>query len=245
MIKKRVISTLLWNGRELVKGVNFGSRRVVGSMMQAVRLCDRRDVDELVILDIAATPERRGPLFEELKEFTACCFMPITIGGGVTAVDDIARLLRAGADKVLIGSAIFDQDLIRKAAKRFGRQALVGAIDVMENRVIVESSIEINDLTPIKLAQKLAKDGIGEILLTSIDREGTYQGFDLDLIRDVSGAVNVPVVAAGGAGTAAHLLEAFNAGADAVAVGSMFLFRGETPLSCRRYLHDSGVNVRL
>lgn len=245
MIKKRVVSTLLWDGVSLVKGRSFSARRTVGALMQAIRVCERRDVDELVLLDVAATPQGRGPFFEELKEYTGHCFMPMAIGGGVSSCQDIEKLLRAGADKAVIGSKIFDRDLIKRAAKRFGRQALVAAIDVGNGKVITECGSKINDISPVDLAKSLAKDGVGEILLTSIDAEGALKGFDCDLIGAVSKAVSIPVVASGGAGTPEHVLEAFRAGADAVAVGAMFLFTEATPISVRRYLHEHGIPVRL
>lgn len=242
MIKKRVITTLLWDGQSsVVKGRGFADRRNVGSMMQAIRVCERRDVDELVILDISAT----GPKPALIREYTGHCFMPMAIGGGVQSVDHIHDLLRAGADKVVIGSAIHDVAMIKKASRRFGRQALVGAIDVRRGQVYTNCGRENTGLAPLYVAERLQKAGIGEILLTSIDAEGFRKGYDLDLIAEVSAGVKVPVVACGGAGKPVHLLQALKAGAAAVAVGSMFLFTEETPDSCRRFLADNGVSVRL
>lgn len=245
MIKKRVISTLLWDGHaSVVKGRRFRNHRNVGSMMQAIRVCERRDVDELVILDISATPAGSGPRASSIKDFTSHCFMPMTIGGGVRSVDHIHSLLRSGADKIVIGSAIWDRDMIKKAAKRFGRQALVGAIDVRQGHVVTQCGVEESGLAPLFVARELEKAGVGEILLTSIDAEGSMEGYDLDLIAEVASGVKVPVVANGGAGDPEHLLQALRAGADAVAVGAMFLFTEHTPASCRQYLAEHGVPVR-
>jgi len=245
MIKRRVITTLLWDGKSLVKGKQFHNRRHVGSLMQAIRVCDRRQIDELVILDVAATPEAREPRFAELREFTAECFMPVAIGGGVSTLEHIRELLRAGADKVVLGSALFDRVLIRAASERFGAQAIVAAIDVAHDRVITECGNKINNIRPECMARAAVEDGVGEIILTSIPHDGGEAGFDRDLIQKVSTAVSVPVIAAGGAGNYAHLLEAFEVGADAVAVGAGFLFAEMTPQGARRYLHDHGINTRL
>lgn len=246
MIKKRVISTLLWDGRSsVVKGRRFSDRRNVGSMTQAVRVCERREVDELVILDVSATPARTAPKTDQIKDFTSCCFMPMTIGGGVRTVDHIHDLLRSGADKVVIGSAIWDRPLIKKASRRFGRQALVGALDVRDGRVVTECGARESAFEPLSVASFLEKAGVGELLLTSIDREGSLSGYDLDLIASVSAAVSIPVVAHGGAGEPKHLLDAFLAGADAVAVGAMFLFTEHTPDSCKAYLADAEIPVRI
>lgn len=245
MIKTRVITSLLWDGTALVKGQQFRARRSVGSMMQAIRVCDLRQIDELILLDVKATPEGRAPRFAALREFSGHCFMPVAIGGGVKTLDHIREMLLSGADKVVIGSALFDRVLIREASERFGSQAIVAAIDVRDGRVITECGNKINDICPISMAQQVVEDGSGEIIITSISREGCESGFDCDLIRRVSSAVSVPVIAAGGAGEYAHLLDAINHGADAVAIGAGFLFTDMTPQGARQYLYDHGVPTRL
>ena len=244
MIKTRVISSLLWDGSSLVKGRRFRDRRLVGSIMQAVRVSEIRGVDELVILDVSASAEGRGPDFEAVKRLTACCFMPVAMGGGVRSVEDVGALLKSGGDKAVIGSALFDPDLIGDAARRFGSQALTAAVDASEGRCFIRSGTEAVDLSATDAAIDAAARGAGEILLTSIDREGTGSGYDLDLIEGVAKAVSVPVVAAGGAGEPRHLLEALEAGAHAVAVGSMFLFQEHSPRSVRKWLKENGVNAR-
>lgn len=245
MLKKRVVSTLLWDGSSCVKGRQFANRRRVGSLMQAIRVCERRNIDELVVLDIAATPEGRPPFFDRLKDFTSGCFMPVAIGGGVKTLEDIRMLLKSGADKVVIGSGLFDRVLIREASERFGAQAIVGALDVRDGRVITECGNKINNIHPVEMAQQVAEDGAGELILTNIAQDGGESGFDCDLIHAVTDAVSIPVIASGGAGCYAHLLDAFASGADAVAVGSGFLFTDMTPQGARQHLHDNGIPTRL
>jgi imidazole glycerol-phosphate synthase subunit HisF len=245
MLKKRVISVLLWDGSSLVKGRQFAHRRRVGSLMQAIRVSESRSIDELVILDIAATPGGRAPLFDALKIYTSQCFMPVAIGGGVKTLEHIQMLLESGADKAVIGSGLFDRVLIREASRRFGAQAIVAAIDVRDGKAVTECGSKINEICPVCMARQVTKDGAGEIILTQIAQDGGESGFDCDLIRAVTNAVSVPVIASGGAGSYAHLLAAFTSGADAVAVGSGFLFSDMTPQGARQYLHDNGVPTRL
>lgn len=245
MLKKRVISTLLWDGAACVKGRQFKDRRLVGSLMQGVRVCERRNIDELVILDVGATPEGRPPFFDRLKELTSGCFMPVAIGGGVRTLDDIRMLLKSGADKAVIGSGLFDRVLIRDASQRFGAQAIVAALDVKDGCIVTECGNKINNIHPVAMARQVEEDGAGEIILTSIPHEGCEKGFDCDLIHAVSDAVSIPVIASGGAGDYSHLFDAFASGADAVAVGSGFLFTDMTPQGARQRLHDKGIPTRL
>lgn len=247
MLAKRIIPTMLCRGDQLVKGVSFDSWRSVGHAMQAIRVYNSRSVDELIYLDIAATPEGRGPDFETVQKLTAECFMPITVGGGVRSVEDVRGLLNAGADKVAIGTAMFDPHLIAECSATFGRQAIVVAIDVAQDGV--RTNCGASSFFPPVNAAVVAKEmewrGAGEILLTSIDRDGTLQGYDLDLISAVSNAVSIPVIAAGGAGTYEHLYEGIKAGASAVAAGAMFQFTDATPRGAAQYLATKGIEVRL
>lgn len=234
----RIIPTLLCRGRQLVKGKQFNAWRSVGVVAQAVRIYQERGVDELVLLDISATPEGRGPDLKLIDELTAGCFMPMTIGGGVRTMDDIKGLLRAGADKIVIRSAGIE--FARAAAKITGRQAIVAALDVHG----LHGEPWANGFDWRAAAQRWAMAGAGEILLTSIDREGMMQGYDLELIGAVSRAVDVPVIAHGGAGTYQHMLEAVRAGASAVAAGAMFQFTDATPAGAASYLAAHGVETR-
>ena len=227
----RIIPTLLCRGRTLVKGKQFKAWRSVGVAAQAVRIHQARGVDELVLLDIAATPEGRGPDLALVEELTAGCFMPLAVGGGVRTVEDVRALLRAGADKVVIRSA--SPALAEAAAAVVGRQGVIAALDYAPGQT-----------SAVTRAREWECAGAGEILLTSMDREGMMAGYDLDTLADVAAAVDIPVIAHGGCGHPSHMLEAIRAGASAVAAGSMFLFTDETPRSAARYLGAAGVEVR-
>lgn len=235
----RIIPTLLCRGRQLVKGKQFNAWRSVGVVAQAVRVYQERGVDELVLLDIGATPEGRGPDLRLVEELTAGCFMPLAIGGGVRTLEDVRALLRAGADKVVIRSAGIE--FARAAAKVVGRQAIVAALDVYG----LHGEPWVNGFDWRAAAQRWARAGAGEILLTSVHHEGTMQGYNLELISAVSRAVDVPVIAHGGAGTYQHMLEAVRAGASAVAAGAMFQFTDATPAGAARYLAEHGVETRV
>lgn len=234
---KRIVPTLLVKGRALYKGVAFkATERGIGSAVAAATVHAKRGVDEICILDIAATVERRGPDLEMVKALSAECFIPITVGGGVRSLQDIDDLLRAGADKVSINTAFFQvPGLISKAALRFGRQAIVVSIDLLAYVPGVAA----------REAMRAEEEGAGELLITSVPRDGTLEGYDLDLIREVSAAVDIPVVASGGAGTYEHLLQGIQAGADAVAAGAMFQYTDATPRGAARYLKEHGQCVRL
>ena len=229
MLAKRIIPTMLCRGRALVKGRQFAGDRVVGHVQQAARVHAMRGVDELVILDIGATKEGRGPDLDMIWELSAGCHIPITVGGGVKALNDIDACLRAGADKVCIGAAA-EPWFISAAASRFGRQAIVVSVDHRPGFDAVANAKSLE---------------AGEILLQSIERDGMLCGYDLDLIRAVSEAVDIPVIASGGCGTYEHMHEAIKAGADAVAAGAMFQFTDATPRKAAQYLKAKGVEVRL
>lgn len=250
MLKVRVIPTLLWKGPGLVKGKAFDSWRRVGTVLPAIKVYNMRDVDELIVVDITASQERRVPDHATVADFSSFCFVPLTVGGGVRAVEHFAELLRAGADKVSLNSAAFeDPDLVTAAARRFGSQCVIASIDVRlheDGRRSCASQAGTIDTgrTPVEWARELADRGAGEILLTSIDRDGTMEGYDLDLIADVAAAVGVPVIASGGAGTYRHMIEAIGAGASAVAAASMFHFTEQTPAEAKKALEAAGIAVR-
>lgn len=208
---------------------------------------ERREVDELIILDIAATPNNRGPRFDEVKSLTENLFMPVTVGGGVKNVADIRHLLANGADKVAINTVACERpELIDGAAKRFGSQAVVVSIDVRAGRCCVACGRQETERHPVHWAAEVEDRGAGEILLTSIDRDGMMDGYDLDLIREVSDAVDIPVIACGGCGSYEHIAEVlYSTKAHAVAVGAAFQFLEMTPKGASRYLHDQGFQIRL
>jgi imidazole glycerol-phosphate synthase subunit HisF len=246
MLAKRIIPTMLVRGRTLVKGKQFAGDRSIGHALQAAQVHARRGVDELCILDIAATAEGRGPDLDLVRELSDGCFVPITVGGGVRSLGDIDALLRAGADKVCIGAAAWEVGgFVDQAAARFGSQAVVVSIDVRAGTVTTRCGTVDRALSPSDTAGCMAGMGAGEILLQSIDRDGMLIGYDLDLIREVSAAVSIPVIASGGCGGYADMLRAFKVGADACAAGALFAFTDATPRGAARYLQDHGIPVRL
>jgi cyclase len=246
MLATRVIPVLLRRGHQLVKGVGFDSWRSVGHALQAIRVYQSRDVDEIVVLDVAATPEGRGPDLDLVRSFASDCFMPVTVVGGVKTCEDIHALLANGADKVALCSAALARPcLIDESARYCGSQSVVVGIDCRAGQVWGRCGAEPSGRDPVSWAREAEARGAGEILLTSIERDGSMAGYDLDLIRDVTAAVSIPVVAAGGAGTYQHLAEALNAGAHAVAAGAMWQFTDATPQGAARYLASRGFPMRL
>lgn len=233
---KRVIPVMLVKGQTLVKGTKFNPWRSIGHAAQAARLHARRGVDELCILDVTATAEGRGPDLDLVRELSQDCYIPITFGGGVKTLHDIDALLRAGADKVCVYSGAWQKpDLVSEATARFGSQAIVISVDVATSENIHKA---------VDAAMRFQAQGAGEILLQSMDRDGMMQGYDLDLIRAVTAAVDVPVIASCGASTYEHMHEALEAGADAVAAGAMFAFTDQTPKGAAQYLKAKGWEVR-
>lgn len=246
MLAKRIIPTMLCRGRQLVKGRRFDSWRSVGLVAQGVRIHQAREVDELVLLDISATQERRGPDLALVRELSETCFMPLAVGGGVKTLKDVRALLNAGADKIVIGTAAhMDAGELARICDTVGSQAIVVSIDHQDQTVWVESAKVRTSMHPVDYAQSLARLGVGEILLTSIEREGMMSGYDLETIRLVTEAVNIPVIAHGGAGTYEHFAQAIAAGADGAAAGSFFQFTEGTPRGAAEFLAQQKVEVRL
>ena len=251
MLKVRIIPTLLWKNFGLVKGVCFNSWRRVGSVLPAVKVYNARDVDELVLMDIAASDENSLIDQELVSDFSDECFVPLTVGGGISTVEDVRRLLYAGADKILINSAAYkDPNLLEQIALQFGSQCVVAGIDaklVDQNKYISYSHAgKINTKKdPVSWAKLVADKGAGEIIITSVDRDGTMQGYDLKLIESIVNAVNIPVIASGGAGIYKHMCDAvLKVGASAVAAASMFHFTEQTPTGAKVALAAAGISVR-
>jgi len=251
MLKIRVIPTLLMKDVGLVKGIGFDSWRRVGTVLPAIKVYNTRQVDELIVVDISATAQGRGPDFQTVADFSSECFVPLTVGGGIKTIDDIRGLLKAGADKVAINSAIFDApELITQAASMFGSQCVVVSIDAKKNAQGMYECYRSSGMVPTgKEVQAWAREmqtrGAGEILITSITRDGTMQGYDLELIRQVSQALMIPVIASGGAGSYEHLRQAILlGGASAVAAASIFHFTQQTPLEAKQYLASFDIPVR-
>lgn len=245
---------MLINGTKLVKGKQFKSWRSIGHAAQAAQIHAARGVDELICLDIGGG-KPNIPLVKELSQW---CFTPLTVGGGVRTLTDIQNLLDNGADKVSICTGATDAEFIEQATKRYGSQAIVVAIDYkLRNGLpcvmgdsgtgIIEMANNDGDspMHPVAWARRAEDLGAGEILLTCIDREGMMCGYDLDMIRIVSNEVSIPVVAHGGCGMPWHCLEAIQAGADAVGIGSMFAFTDIVPKDVAIFLDQNGIEVRL
>lgn len=251
MLKIRIIPTLLWEGFGLVKGVGFDSWRHIGSVLPAVKVYNSRDVDELILVDITANQESRGPDYGSIKEFTSECFVPFTVGGGITKINQIQEILSVGADKVCINSASYtNPSLIEEAVKIFGSQCIVGSIDF---RMIDKGYFECYSHSgkvatgkePVIWAQELERLGVGEIIVTSIDRDGTMQGYELGIIKKITASVDIPVIASGGAGNYHDMLCVIqNCGVSAVAASSMFQFTQQTPSEAKKYLSEFGIPVR-
>ena len=254
MLAKRVIPCLDVKDGRVVKGVRFLSLRDAGDPVKAAEAYDRQRADELVFLDIAASHERRGILLDVVRRTAERVFMPLTVGGGIRTTDDIRALLAAGADKVSLNTAAVERpEFVREAAERFGTQCIVVAIDAKKKpgakkrwEVYTHGGRVNRRLDAVEWAKRVERLGAGEILLTSMDRDGTQQGYDLELTRAVSSAVRVPVIASGGVGSLEHLAEGLTRGrADAVLAASIFHFRKHTVGEAKRYLKKRGVRVRL
>jgi imidazole glycerol-phosphate synthase subunit HisF len=252
MLKIRVMPTLLYRDYGLVKGVSFDSWRHVGNAIQTIKVYNMREVDELVLLDISATKENRRPDLQNIDNLADECFMPMCVGGGIRAIEDVKDVLRAGADKVSVNTALIESPkIVNQIADRFGSQCVVASIDFKLHadggyEVYTHSGTKPTGVDPVALAREVAKRGAGEILLTSIDRDGTFTGYDIELTRQVAQAVSIPVIASGGAGNYEHMAQAIReANASAVAAASIYHFTEQTPLEAKRYLAQQGFRIRL
>ena len=233
MIKPRVIPALLLKGQGLVKTVKFKEPKYLGDPINIVRIFNDKEVDELVLLDITATPEKRGPQFDLLKNIASEAFIPLAYGGGIRSMDDVKKLLSIGIEKLIMNtSAVETPSLVREVADHAGSQAAVVSMDVKKGllgkyEVFTHCGQKKTGLDPVKHAVEMERMGVGEILINSIDRDGTMQGYDVDLVRKVADAVSVPGVACGGAGNLSHVSEVIKQGhASAAAAGSIFVFQG-------------------
>ena len=252
MLAKRIIPCLDVHDGRVVKGVKFLDLRDAGDPVEQARFYESQGADELVFLDISASSEERKTLLEIARRTSEEVFMPFTIGGGISGLDDIRRLLKAGADKVSLNTAaILDPGLIDRSAARFGSQCVVVAIDARLGsrpgkwEVWIYGGKKPAGLDAIAWAREAERRGAGEILLTSMDRDGTREGYDIELTRKVSGAVNIPVIASGGAGALEHLYQALTAGgAQAALAAGIFHFRVHTVAEAKTFLRERGVPVR-
>ena len=251
MLAKRVIPCLDVAAGRVVKGVNFVNLRDAGDPVEVARRYDEQGADELAFLDIRASVETRGLLIDMIEAVADQVFIPLTVGGGVNSIDDVRALLNAGADKVSINTAgVKRPELLREASHRFGSQCIVAAIDakqcaVDEWQVVIHGGRTPTGLNAVDWAREVAELGAGEILLTSMDRDGAKSGFDLKLTRAVTGAVDIPVIASGGVGTLAHLVDGIvEGGADAVLAASIFHYGGYTVGQAKAAMKRAGIEVR-
>ncbi len=256
MLKTRVIPCLDVKDGRVVKGVNFVDLRDAGDPVEAATAYDAAGADELCFLDITASHENRDVIFDVVERTAERCFMPLTVGGGVRSVEDVRKLLEAGADKVsIMTAAVKNRDFVREAAEKFGSQCIVVAIDAKRAsgpgepdrwEIFTHGGREPTGIDAVEYAKEVVVLGAGEILLTSMDRDGTKDGFDLELTRAIADAVAVPVIASGGVGTLDHLVEGVTLGhASAVLAASIFHFGEHTICEAKQHMADAGVAVRL
>ncbi len=250
MLKKRIIPTLLYSELGLVKGSKFNSWRRVGPVLPAVKVYNSREVDELIFLDIAATNNNSDIDYETISEFSKFCFVPLTVGGGIKNIDQVKKLLELGADKISINSEAYkNPKLIEEVASEFGSQCVVASVDAKQSgkewTCFSNSGTKDKKISVISWCKRLEELGAGEILITSIDKDGTNQGYDLDLISNISKTVKIPVIASGGAGNYDDMFKAINlSGASAVAAASIFHFTEMTPKEAKIFLDAKGVPIR-
>ncbi len=251
MLKSRIIPCLDVKQGRVVKGVNFENLADAGDPIQQAKFYYEQGADELCFLDISASQEDRGIMLDMVKKVAQVCFIPFTVGGGIKELEDFSRLLKCGADKVSINSAaIKNPQLISEAAKKFGSQCVVVAIDAKKNEqgkyeVFTHGGKKPTGHDAVKWAVEAEKLGAGEILLTSMDRDGTKSGYDLELITEISKKVSVPIIASGGVGTLQHLAEGLKAGASAALAASIFHFKEYSIKQAKEFLAGQDIPVRI
>lgn len=254
MLKVRIIPCLDVKDGRVVKGVNFVDLRDAGDPVEAAAAYDEAGADELCFLDITASHEKRGTILDVVQRTAERCFMPLTVGGGVRALEDVRQLLRAGADKVSINTAaVSDRAFVARAAEKFGNQCIVVAIDAKKVsgepprwEIFTHGGRNPTGIDAVEYAREVVALGAGEILLTSMDRDGTRAGFDIPLTRAISDAIPVPVIASGGVGTLDHLVEGVrDGGASAVLAASIFHFGDHTIGEAKNFMAAAGLPMRL
>ena len=252
MLKKRIIPCLDINNGRVVKGINFVNLIDAGDPVEQAQVYNDNGADEICFLDITASNENRNIILDVVKNTADKCFVPLTVGGGIRNIEDIKNLLRAGADKVSINTAaVQSSNLVKESVEQFGSQCIVVAVDakkVNENKweVFTHGGRKSTGIDVLKYVKKMENLGVGEILLTSMDRDGTKKGYDLDLTKNVSKSVNMPVIASGGVGNLEHLYQGFKIGkASAVLAASIFHFGEFSIQDAKKYLDSKGIPVRI
>ena len=251
MLKNRIIPCLdVKNGR-VVKGINFVELKDAGDPVEQAKIYSKGGADEICFLDITASNENRATIYDVVKNTSKQCFVPLTVGGGVRSVDDINKLLNCGADKVSINTAaVKNPKLVEKSSKKFGSQCIVVAIDAKKNKntweIYTHGGRKNSKINAIDFAKKMENCGAGEILITSMDRDGTQSGYDIDLVRKVSSQTNIPIIASGGVGKLDHLADGIKLGkASAVLAASIFHYGKYSINEAKEYLKLNGIPVRI
>ena len=251
MLKNRIIPCLdVKNGR-VVKGINFVDLKDAGDPVEQARIYSDNGADEICFLDITASNENRDTIYEVVKETSKRCFVPLTVGGGVRSIDDINKLLNCGADKVSINTAaVLNPSVVIEGSKKFGSQCIVVAIDAKKNNesweIFTHGGRNSTGIDAIEFAILMEKNGAGELLVTSMDKDGTQKGYDIDLMSTISSSVNIPVIASGGVGNLDHLVEGIKTGkASAVLAASIFHYGKYSIKEAKEYLDSKGIPVRI
>ena len=251
MLKNRIIPCLdVKNGR-VVKGINFVDLQDAGDPVEQAKIYSDGGADEICFLDITASNENRDTIYHVVKETSKKCFVPLTVGGGVRSVEDINKLLNCGADKVSINTAaVKDSNVVLESSKKFGSQCIVVAIDAKKNGdkwdVYTHGGRNNSGLDALEFAKKMEDSGAGELLVTSMDRDGTQIGYDIDLMKKISSMVNIPLIASGGVGNLDHLAEGIKEGnASAVLAASIFHYGKHSVIEAKEYLNSKGIPVRI
>jgi len=247
-MKVRVIPTILTDGLTVVKGENFKNDRTVGSAEATARLYSKRDVDELIFLDVKARSQHRMINLDLISKFAELLDTPFGVGGGINSIEDARKCIRRGAEKIILGTAAFQTpNLISEIAEVFGSQAVVVSIDVMDEEgteLGIKSASESANIDALEYALQVERLGAGEILLQSVKHEGKMEGLNIRVIKKISEWVNIPIIASSGVGKPEDLLSAFSAGASGVGIGALFQFTEITPKYLRSYLESNGIDVR-
>jgi cyclase len=249
MMRIRIIPTLLLHNNGLVKSVKFKKYQYVGDPINAVKIFNEKEVDEIIVLDIDASVQKKPPNFKAVEEICGEAFMPLAYGGGIKTVEDAQKILYNGAEKVVINTALIENPKVIEAiAQQFGNQSVVASIDYKKTifgkyNVFTQNGKRKTNWNPKDLAQKAEEYGAGEVMLNAIDKDGTYQGYDVSMLEEVSSALSIPVIACGGAGDTTHFNKALQHGASALAAGSMFVFQRPNQAVLISYLSSSEINV--